>query len=88
GGALDLRDWMETNPGKPFPVSVAFGADPATILGAVTPVPDTLSEYAFAGLLRGSKTEVVKSISNNLEVPASAEIVMEGYIDPNEFADE
>ena len=88
GGALDLRDWMETNPGKPFPVSVAFGADPATILGAVTPVPDTLSEYAFAGLLRGSKTEVVKSISNDLEVPASAEIVMEGYIDPNEFADE
>ncbi|MEZ9309396.1 UbiD family decarboxylase, partial [Vibrio cyclitrophicus] len=88
GGALDLRDWMETNPGKPFPISVAFGADPATILGAVTPVPDTLSEYAFAGLLRGSKTEVVKSISNDLEVPASAEIVMEGYIDPNEFADE
>ncbi|MEZ9656990.1 4-hydroxy-3-polyprenylbenzoate decarboxylase [Vibrio splendidus] len=88
GGALDLRDWMETNPGKSFPVSVAFGADPATILGAVTPVPDTLSEYAFAGLLRGSKTEVVKSISNDLEVPASAEIVMEGYIDPKEFADE
>ncbi|ASI89365.1 4-hydroxy-3-polyprenylbenzoate decarboxylase [Vibrio mediterranei] len=88
GGALDLRDWMETNSGKPFPVSVAFGADPATILGAVTPVPDTLSEYAFAGLLRGEKTEVVKSISNDLEVPASAEIVLEGYIDPNEFADE
>ncbi|AXX99964.1 4-hydroxy-3-polyprenylbenzoate decarboxylase [Vibrio alfacsensis] len=88
GGALDLRDWMESNPGKPFPVSVAFGADPATILGAVTPVPDTLSEYAFAGLLRSSKTEVVKSVSNDLEVPASAEIVMEGYIDPNEFADE
>ncbi|PAU36376.1 3-octaprenyl-4-hydroxybenzoate carboxy-lyase [Vibrio coralliilyticus] len=88
GGALDLRDWMETNPGEPFPVSVAFGADPATILGAVTPVPDTLSEYAFAGLLRGSKTEVVKSVSNNLEVPASAEIVLEGYIDPNEYADE
>ncbi|NOH99011.1 4-hydroxy-3-polyprenylbenzoate decarboxylase [Vibrio sp. 99-70-13A1] len=88
GGALDLREWMETNPGKPFPVSVAFGADPATILGAVTPVPDSLSEYAFAGLLRGSKTEVVKSISNDLEVPAGAEIVMEGYIDPNEFADE
>ncbi|UXI01357.1 4-hydroxy-3-polyprenylbenzoate decarboxylase [Photobacterium sp. TY1-4] len=88
GGALDLRDWMETHPGKPFPVSVAFGADPATILGAVTPVPDTLSEYAFAGLLRGSKTEVVKSISNDLDVPASAEMVLEGYIDPNEFADE
>ncbi len=88
GGALDLRDWMETNPGKPFPVSVAFGADPATILGAVTPVPDTLSEYAFAGLLRGSKTQVVKSISNDLEIPASAEIVLEGYIDPTEYADE
>ncbi|MEH0369147.1 4-hydroxy-3-polyprenylbenzoate decarboxylase [Vibrio mimicus] len=88
GGALDLRDWMDTHPGEPFPVSVAFGADPATILGAVTPVPDTLSEYAFAGLLRGSRTEVVKSISNDLEVPASAEIVLEGYIDPNEFANE
>ncbi|EEY46490.1 4-hydroxy-3-polyprenylbenzoate decarboxylase [Vibrio mimicus] len=88
GGALDLRDWVDTHPGEPFPVSVAFGADPATILGAVTPVPDTLSEYAFAGLLRGSRTEVVKSISNDLEVPASAEIVLEGYIDPNEFADE
>ena len=88
GGALDLRDWMETNPGEPFPVTVAFGADPATILGAVTPVPDTLSEYAFAGLLRGSKTEVVKSLSNDLEVPASAEVVLEGYIDPTEFADE
>ncbi|MUJ21847.1 4-hydroxy-3-polyprenylbenzoate decarboxylase [Aliivibrio fischeri] len=88
GGALDLRDWMETHPGEPFPVSVAFGADPATILGAVTPVPDTLSEYAFAGLLRGSRTEITKSISNDLEVPASAEIVLEGYIDPTEFADE
>ncbi|HDL9483575.1 TPA: 4-hydroxy-3-polyprenylbenzoate decarboxylase [Vibrio cholerae] len=88
GGALDLRDWMEKHPGEPFPVSVAFGADPATILGAVTPVPDTLSEYAFAGLLRGGRTEVVKSISNDLEVPVSAEIVLEGYIDPNEFADE
>ncbi len=88
GGALDLRDWMEKYPGQPFPVSVAFGADPATILGAVTPIPDTLSEYAFAGLLRGSKTEVVKSVSNDLEVPASAELVLEGYIDPEEFADE
>ncbi|MUI52610.1 4-hydroxy-3-polyprenylbenzoate decarboxylase [Aliivibrio fischeri] len=88
GGALDLRDWMETHPGEPFPVSVAFGADPATILGAVTPVPDTLSEYAFAGLIRGSRTEITKSISNDLEVPASAEIVLEGYIDPTEFADE
>ncbi|ANS83903.1 4-hydroxy-3-polyprenylbenzoate decarboxylase [Vibrio scophthalmi] len=88
GGALDLRDWMETNPGERFSVSVAFGADPATILGAVTPVPDSLSEYAFAGLLRGSRTEVVKSLSNDLDVPASAEMVFEGYIDPQEFADE
>nr|WP_237483540.1 4-hydroxy-3-polyprenylbenzoate decarboxylase [Vibrio hippocampi] len=88
GGALDLKDWMDSNPGKPFPVSVAFGADPATILGAVTPVPDSLSEYAFAGLLRGERTEVVKSISNDLEVPSSAEFVLEGYIDPTEYADE
>jgi 4-hydroxy-3-polyprenylbenzoate decarboxylase len=88
GGALDFQDWQETHPGEVFPVSVAFGADPATILGAVTPVPDSLSEYAFAGLLRGSKTEVVKSISNDLEIPASAEIVLEGYIDPQEYADE
>ncbi|MCG3866189.1 MULTISPECIES: 4-hydroxy-3-polyprenylbenzoate decarboxylase [unclassified Photobacterium] len=88
GGALDLRDWMETHPGEKFPITVAFGADPATILGAVTPIPDTLSEYAFAGLLRGRRTEVVKSLTNDLDVPASAEIVMEGYIDPEEFADE
>ncbi|WP_318493742.1 4-hydroxy-3-polyprenylbenzoate decarboxylase [Photobacterium leiognathi] len=88
GGALDLREWMETHPGEKFPITVAFGADPATILGAVTPIPDTLSEYAFAGLLRGRRTEVVKSLTNDLDVPASAEIVMEGYIDPEEFADE
>lgn len=86
GGALDFHEWKEANPDKPFPVSVAIGADPATILAAVTPIPDTLSEYAFAGLLRGQKTEVTKSISNDLEVPASAEIVLEGYIDPNETA--
>ena len=88
GGALDFHEWKKVYPGKKFPVSVALGADPATILGAVTPVPDSLSEYAFAGLLRGSKTEVVKSVSNNLEVPASAEIVLEGYIDPEEMAPE
>ena len=88
GGALDLRDWIETHPGEKFPITVAFGADPATVLGAVTPIPDTLSEYAFAGLLRGRRTEVVKSLTNDLDVPASAEIVMEGYIDPEEFADE
>lgn len=86
GGALDFQAWKEEHPGEPFPVSVALGADPATILGAVTPVPDNLSEYAFAGLLRGNKTEVVKSITNDLQVPASAEIVLEGYIDPEEKA--
>ena len=78
GGALDFQEWQQAHPNEPFPVSVALGADPATILAAVTPVPDSLSEYAFAGLLRGTKTEVVKSISNELEVPAGAEIVLEG----------
>ena len=88
GGALDFREWQEAHPGEKFPVSVALGADPATILGAVTPVPDTLSEYAFAGLLRGSKTELGQSISNNLQVPAGAEFIIEGYIDPEETAEE
>ncbi len=88
GGALDFREWQAEHPDEPFPVAVALGADPATILGAVTPVPDTLSEYAFAGLLRGNKTEVVKCISNDLQVPASAEIVLEGYLEPGEMADE
>ncbi|MBN6065789.1 4-hydroxy-3-polyprenylbenzoate decarboxylase [Aggregatibacter actinomycetemcomitans] len=86
GGALDFQEWQQTHPNEPFPVSVALGADPATILAAVTPIPDSLSEYAFAGLLRGNKTEVVKSVSNDLEVPAGAEIVLEGYIDPQETA--
>jgi 4-hydroxy-3-polyprenylbenzoate decarboxylase len=86
GGALDYRDHCEAQPGKPFPVAVALGADPATILGAVTPVPDTLSEYQFAGLLRGSKTELVKCIGSDLQVPASAEIVLEGVIHPGETA--
>jgi len=88
GGALDFREWQQQHPGENYPVSVALGADPATILGAVTPVPDTLSEYAFAGLLRGDNTQVVKCISNDLEVPASAEFVLEGYIAPGEMADE
>ncbi|MGL9760587.1 MAG: 4-hydroxy-3-polyprenylbenzoate decarboxylase [Symbiopectobacterium sp.] len=88
GGALDFYEWCQENPGQLFPVSVALGADPATILGAVTPVPDTLSEYAFAGLLRGYKTKVVKCLSNDLEVPASAEIVLEGYIKLGEMAAE
>lgn len=88
GGALDFQEWQQRHPGEPFPVSVALGADPATILGAVTPVPDNLSEYAFAGLLRGKKTELIKSVGNDLQVPASAEIVLEGVIHPNETAPE
>lgn len=88
GGALDYRDWQEKNPGEPFPISVALGADPATMLAAVTPVPDTLSEYGFAGLLRGSKTEVVKSGLSDLQVPASAEYILEGFIYPGEEAEE
>jgi len=88
GGALDFRDHCGANPGQPFPVAVALGADPATILGAVTPVPDTLSEYQFAGLLRGARTEVVKCIGSDLQVPASAEIVLEGAIQPGENAAE
>ena len=88
GGALDFRDWQQAHPCEPFPVAVALGADPATILSAVTPVPDSLSEYAFAGLLRGAKTELTKCITHDLQVPASAEIVLEGYIHPGEEADE
>ncbi len=88
GGALDYREWQQTHPGEPFPVSVALGADPATILAAVTPVPDTLSEYAFAGLLRGSRTEVVKSIGNDLQIPSSSEFVLEGFIQPDDMAPE
>ncbi|MEH6469395.1 MAG: 4-hydroxy-3-polyprenylbenzoate decarboxylase, partial [Porticoccus sp.] len=88
GGALDFRDWQLAHPGEPFPIAVALGADPATILGAVTPVPDSLSEYAFAGLLRGKKTEVVKCMGSDLQVPASAEFILEGFIYPDEMADE
>ena len=88
GGALDFSEWQQAHPNEKFPVSVAIGADPATILAAVTPVPDTLPEYAFAGLLRGKRTEVAKSLSNDLNVPATAEIILEGYIDPNELAQE
>ncbi len=88
GGALDFREWQQKHPEQGFPVSIAIGADPATILATVTPVPDTLSEYAFAGLLRNSKTEVVKSLTNDLQIPASAEIVLEGVIEPDEMADE
>jgi 4-hydroxy-3-polyprenylbenzoate decarboxylase len=88
GGALDFQEFQKAHPGEPFPVAVALGADPATILGAVTPVPDTLSEYAFAGLLRGSRTELVKCGHAELDVPASAEIILEGFIYPDDMAPE
>ena len=88
GGALDYRDFQKKYPGKPYPVAIALGADPATTLGAVTPVPDTLSEYAFAGLLRGEKTQVTKCIGSDLQVPASAEYILEGFLYPEEEADE
>jgi 4-hydroxy-3-polyprenylbenzoate decarboxylase len=93
GGALDFRDWTLRHPGRPYPVAVALGADPATTLAAVTPIPDTLSEYAFAGLLRGGRTELAECFTplcreHGLQVPASAEIVLEGYLTPGELADE
>ena len=86
GGALDFRDFCLAHPGQPYPVAVALGADPATILGAVTPVPDSLSEYQFSGLLRGAKTEIISCLSHDLQVPASAEIVLEGFIQAGETA--
>jgi 4-hydroxy-3-polyprenylbenzoate decarboxylase len=86
GGALDFRDHCQTNPGQPFPVAVVLGCDPATILGAVTPVPDSLSEYQFAGLLRGGRTELAKCLGSDLQVPARAEIVLEGVLHPGETA--
>ncbi len=88
GGALDFKRWQETHAGRRFPVSVSLGADPATILAAVTPVPDSLSELAFAGLLRGTRTEIVTSMGNELPVPASAEYVLEGYIEAGDEAPE
>ncbi|MDP1602473.1 MAG: 4-hydroxy-3-polyprenylbenzoate decarboxylase [Legionella sp.] len=88
GGALDFQAWQKANPGVRFPVAVTLGADPATILAAVTPVPDSLSEYAFAGLLRGQRTQLVRCIGNDLHIPASAEIILEGYLEPGEDAPE
>ena len=88
GGALDYKEWCEQKGDQPFPISVVLGCDPATILAAVTPIPDTLSEYAFAGLLRGGKTEVAKSILSDLQVPARAEIILEGFIYAGDEADE
>ncbi len=84
GGALDFQEFGALHGGQPYPVAVALGADPATILGAVTPVPDSLSEYQFAGLLRGSRTDLVKAIGSELRVPAYSEIVLEGHIYPDE----
>lgn len=88
GGALDFQDHQRANPGAPFPVAVALGADPATTLAAVTPVPDTLGEYQFAGLLRGARTELAKCIGSELQVPATAEMILEGIIKPEDVADE
>lgn len=88
GGALDYREWREQEGDQPFPVAVVLGCDPATILAAVTPIPDSLSEFAFAGLLRGSKTEVADALLSDLQIPARAEIVLEGYIYANEEAQE
>jgi 4-hydroxy-3-polyprenylbenzoate decarboxylase len=88
GGALDYKEWCEQKSDEPFPVSVVLGCDPATILAAVTPIPDSLAEYAFAGLLRGSKTEVASSLLSDLEIPARAEIVLEGHIYANDVAEE
>ncbi|UXI70488.1 UbiD family decarboxylase [Tahibacter amnicola] len=86
GGALDFADWTSTHPGRPFPVAVAIGVDPATLLAAVAPVPDTVSEYEFAGLLRGDRTRVWHSPLTGLDIPASAEIVLEGFIHPGDTA--
>lgn len=88
GGALDYQSWQQAFPGERFPVAVTLGADPATILAAVTPVPDSLSEYAFAGLLRGQRTQLTKCIGSDLHVPASAEIILEGYLEPGVEAPE
>src|SRR6185436_5767300 len=82
GGALDFRDHRFTHPGKPFPLAIALGADPATTLAAVTPIPDSLSEFQFAGVLRGARTEVVRCLGSELQAPATAEIVLEGHIQP------
>ncbi len=88
GGALDYKEWQQVHPDKPFPVVVTIGCDPATILAAVTPIPDGLAEYAFAGLLRGCKTELAQALLSDLHIPARAEIILEGFIYPDEMADE
>lgn len=87
GGAQHHHRWKETKK-DPLPAAAVIGCDPATILGAVTPVPETLSEYQFAGLLRGKKTELVDCVTVPLKVPATAEIILEGYVSLDEYADE
>ncbi|WP_043703213.1 UbiD family decarboxylase [Tepidimonas taiwanensis] len=82
GGALDFADHRQRHPGEPFPVAIAIGADPATMLAAVMPIPDTLSEFQFAGVLRGARSEVVRARTVPLWVPARAELVLEGWIHP------
>lgn len=88
GGALDYQAWQKFYPQERFPIAVSLGADPATLLAAVTPIPDTLSEYAFAGLLRGQRTQLIRCLGSDLHVPASAEIVLEGYLEPNSQVEE
>lgn len=82
GGALDYQAFQQEHPGERFPIAVTLGADPATLLAAVTPIPDSLSEYAFAGLLRGQRTQLTRCIGSDLNVPACAEIILEGYLEP------
>ena len=85
GGALDYRSWCEQRPNEPFPVVVAIGADPALLIAAAAPIPDTVSEFQFAGLLRRRRSEVWQTASG-LSAPASAEIVLEGHIHPGDAA--
>ncbi|MGY9060695.1 MAG: UbiD family decarboxylase [Rhodospirillales bacterium] len=87
GGAQHHQRWAEQK-SKPLPAAIVIGADPGTILAAVTPVPDTLSEYQFAGLLRGKKLELVDCKTIPLKVPAGAEIILEGYVSLDDYADE
>ncbi len=86
GGAMDYRDWLALHPGKPFPISVVIGTDPATIIAATMPIPDTVSEYSIAGLLAGGKLELVKCKTNDLMVPANAEYILEGHIELDKTA--
>jgi 4-hydroxy-3-polyprenylbenzoate decarboxylase len=88
GGAIDFREWKQAHPGERFPLAVAIGADPATTLAAVTPVPDAISEFQFAGLLRGARSQVARCLTHDLQVPATAEIILEGYVEPELEMDE